>query len=73
MSDSRTADVEVAEQRDRDAQVLLDGSGGSDSLALAVDQLHADRTNGEPLATANRRLRDAVDEERDTRAGGRRR
>jgi hypothetical protein len=70
VSGSRAADVEVAEQLDRDAQALFDGGGGSDSLTLAVDQLHADRTNGEPLATAIRRLRDAIDEERDTRAGG---
>jgi hypothetical protein len=70
VSDSRAADVEVAEHLDRDAQALLDGGGGGDSLALAVDQLHADRTNGKPLAAAIRRLRDAH-EERDTRPGGR--
>jgi hypothetical protein len=70
VSDPRAADVEVADQLDREAQALLDGDGGSDSLALAVDQLRADCTNGEPLPTAIRGLRDALDEQRDTRAGG---
>ena len=42
-------------------QGLADGSAG-DSVRLALDQLAADRTNGEPLDTALRRLRDSLSE-----------
>ena len=49
---------ERLEQRARDA--LAAGSAG-ESVQLALDQLIADRTNGEPLDTACRHLRDALD------------
>ena len=63
MSDDRATDVDV-EQLEQEAQELLDGGHGEDSLVLAVDQLHADRTNGEPLETAIRSLRAALAEVR---------
>jgi hypothetical protein len=40
-------------------QKVAEGSAG-DSVRLALDQLAADRTNGEPLDTALRRLRDSL-------------
>jgi hypothetical protein len=50
-------DAARLERRARD--VLAAGSAGR-SVQLALDQLIADRTNGEPLDTACRFLRDAL-------------
>jgi hypothetical protein len=68
--DHDATDVEVAEQLEQEAQRLLDNRTGGDSLALAIDQLQADRANGEPLTTAIRQLREAIAEHRDMPAGG---
>jgi hypothetical protein len=68
--DHDATDVEVAEQLEQEAQRLLDNRTGGDSLALAIDQLQADRANGEPLTTAIRQLREAIAEHRDLPAGG---
>jgi hypothetical protein len=42
---------------ERRAQRLLDDGAGSRELALALDQLRADRTNGESLGSATDDLR----------------
>jgi hypothetical protein len=59
--DSQDADVEVAARLEREAQRVIDDGAGSSALKLAVDQLRADRTNGEKLDDAIDRLRRALD------------
>jgi hypothetical protein len=70
VADHDAPDVEVAERLEREAQRLLDSGTGDDSLVLAVDQLQADRANGEPLTAAIRQLREAIEKHRDMPAGG---
>ena len=61
MPGDEASDVEHAQQLERAAQELLDGGGGGDQIVLALDQLRADRANGEPLASAVRGLGEAMD------------
>jgi hypothetical protein len=57
MSDVSADEVQQLEQTARER--LAAGDAG-ESVQLALDQLVADRTNGEPLDTAYRRLRDTL-------------
>lgn len=57
MSKLSPDEVERLERRARDR--LSAGSAG-ESVQLALDQLIADRTNGEPLDTAYRRLSETL-------------
>jgi hypothetical protein len=56
------ADVSAAERLEREAQQLVDDGRAQESLTLALDQLRADRANGEPLASAVASLRAAIDD-----------
>ena len=70
MSDHGASDAELAEQLEQEARGLLEDGHGGDSLALAIDQLRADRTNGESLTASMERLRDVIDQERNSGPGG---
>jgi hypothetical protein len=70
MSDHGASDAELAEQLEQEAQELLEAGHGGDSLTLAVDQLRADRTNGESLTASIQLLRDVIDQERNIGPGG---
>jgi hypothetical protein len=50
-------EVEFAARLERDAQRVLEQSGGTRELASALDELRADRTNGESLGPAIEHLR----------------
>jgi hypothetical protein len=67
MTQVSSDDAERLEQRARDE--LAAGSAGT-SVRLALDQLLADRANGEPLDTAYRFLRDTLSHEEGGRRGG---
>jgi hypothetical protein len=56
------ADVSAAERLEREAQQLVDDGRAQESLTLALDQLRADRANGEPLTSAVASLRAAIDD-----------
>jgi hypothetical protein len=62
-------DVSAAERLEREAQQLVDDGRAQESLTLALDQLRADRANGEPLASAVARLRAATDDAHQNRTG----
>jgi hypothetical protein len=70
VADDGATDVAAAERLEREAQQLLDNGHRADALTMALDQLHADRANGESLDSAIRRLREAIGQGRTTRAGG---
>jgi hypothetical protein len=70
MSEHDDSDVAAAETLEHEAQQLLDGGNGAESLTMALDQLRADRANGEPLEAAVDRLRSAIAGARDHTTGG---
>jgi hypothetical protein len=57
VADRSDSEVEVAARLEREAQRVLEQSAGTRELALALDELRADRTNGESLAPAIEHLR----------------
>ncbi len=61
--------MEDVERLERRATAAIAEKSGSDSVRIALDQLRADRTNGEPLDTAFHWLRAALDEVRLRSAG----
>jgi hypothetical protein len=63
-------DVVVAARLEWEAQRLIDDGDASTELKMAIDQLRADRTNGEALGEATERLRKAIDRGRDLGQGG---
>jgi hypothetical protein len=52
--------ADEVQELERIARERLASGDVGDSVQLALDQLVADRTNGEPLDTAYRRLRDTL-------------
>jgi hypothetical protein len=67
--------AEEAERLERRARGAIAAGSAGTSVRLALEQLIADRTNGEPLDTAGRFLRDALSNaggEQQTETGERR-
>jgi myo-inositol-1(or 4)-monophosphatase len=62
VSRSHDGDVDRADRLEHEAQRLIDDGRGDNALKLALDQLHADRANGEPLDEAIDQLRRAIEE-----------
>jgi hypothetical protein len=60
--------ADAAERLAVEARAALAFGSAGDDVQLALDQLQADRANGEPLDTAFQRLRDALHES--NRTGG---
>lgn len=55
-------ELELADQLEREAEAHVGSGADADAVTLALEQLRADRTNGEPLDTSLGELRAALDQ-----------